>query len=276
VISADSMQVYQGMDVGTAKPSRADRERLPHHLLDIVDPSRQFSAGDFVRRADVLIGDIKTRGKVPVVSGGTGFYLRSFLYGMPQSPPSDPEVRRRLKDLEREKGSAWLREQLATRDPEAARRIPPGDRHRTLRALEVLETTGRSVYSFARPSSVRKDHEFLVIGLDRPRDDLYRRIEARVEAMFQAGLVDEVKKLLEAGFGSQAPGMRGIGYREFLSMRKGCIGFREVREMVKADSRRYAKRQLTFLRAIPEVRWFDASEPDAPRQEIASFLGMRL
>ena len=270
------MQVYRGMDIGTAKPSRTDLARLPHHLLDVVEPSQQFSAGEFVRRADGLVADIRARGKIPVVSGGTGFYLRTFLYGMPESPPSDPEVRQRLRELEREHGAPWLHRLLASRDAEAARRIPPNDRHRVLRALEVLETTGRSVYTFAWPSSPRKDHEFLVIGLDRPRDDLYRRIEARVDGMFQAGLVDEVKRLLEAGFGPRDPGMRGIGYREFLSMRKGCLGFREVREAVKADSRRYAKRQLTFLRAIPEVRWFDAREPAGAREALAAFLGMDL
>ena len=270
------MQVYRGMDIGTAKPSRAERERLPHHLLDIADPSQQFSAGEFVRRADELVGEIRARGKVPVVSGGTGFYLRSFLYGMPEAPKSNPTIRSQLRDLHREHGTPWLHGLLASRDPEAARRIPENDQHRTLRALEVLETTGRSVYSFAWPSSPRKNHEFLVIGLERPRDELYRRIEARVDHMFQAGLVDEVKRLLGAGFGPQAPGMRGIGYREFLSMRKGCLGFREVREMVKADSRRYAKRQLTFLRAIPEVRWFDAREPGPAREAIAEFLGLQL
>lgn len=276
VISADSMQVYRGMDIGTAKPARADLSRLPHHLLDVVEPSRQFSAGEFVRRADDLVAEIRARSKVPVVSGGTGFYLRTFLYGMPESPPSDPSVRQRLQDLEREKGTPGLHDLLASRDPVAARRIPANDRHRVLRALEVLETTGRSVYSFAWPSSQRKDHEFLVIGLDRPRDDLYRRIEARVDGMFQSGLVDEVKKLIATGFGPRDPGMRGIGYREFLSMRKGCLGFREVRDMVKADSRRYAKRQLTFLRAIPEVRWFDAREPAGAREVLAAFLGMEL
>jgi tRNA dimethylallyltransferase len=276
VISADSMQVYRGMDIGTAKPSRTDRERLPHHLLDIVEPSRQFSAGEFVRRADELIAQIRARGKVPVVSGGTGFYLRSFLYGMPEAPRSDPAIRRRLQDLEREHGAPWLHELLASRDPRAARLIPSGDRHRTLRALEVLEATGRSLYSFAWPSSPRKDHAFLVIGLDRPREDLYRRIEARVDAMFQAGLVDEVKVLLGDGFGPRDPGMRGIGYREFLSMRKGCMLFRDVRDMVKADSRRYAKRQITFLQAIPEARWFDARDPGPARQALADFLGLRL
>jgi tRNA dimethylallyltransferase len=276
VISADSMQVYRGMDIGTAKPSRADLTRLPHHLLDVVDPSSQFSAGEFVRRADELIEEIRSRGRIPVVSGGTGFYLRSFLYGMPEAPKSDPEVRRQFQELAAGKGDAWMHELLAARDSEAAHRIPPNDLHRVLRALEVFETSGRSVYSFAWPSTPRVDHEFLVVGLDRPRDDLYRRIEARVDGMFQAGLVDEVKRLLGAGFASRDPGMRGIGYREFLAMRKGCLRYREVREMVKAASRRYAKRQLTFFRAFPEVRWFDAREPSAAREALGAFLDLRL
>jgi tRNA dimethylallyltransferase len=270
------MQVYRGMDIGTAKPSRTDLARLPHHLLDVVEPSAPFSAGEFVRRADELIGDIRSRGRIPVVSGGTGFYLRSFLYGMPAAPKSDPAIRRRLRDLAAGKGGAWMHDLLTTRDPEAASRIPVNDLHRVMRALEVLETTGRSVYTFAWPSAPRADYEFLVLGLDRPREDLYRRIEARVDGMFQAGLVDEVKRLLEAGFGHRDPGMRGIGYREFLAMRKGCLRFREVRELVKAASRRYAKRQLTFFRAIPEVRWFDAAEPGAAREALSSFLGLPL
>jgi tRNA dimethylallyltransferase len=276
VISADSMQVYRGMDIGTAKPSRAELSRLPHHLLDVVEPSGQFSAGEFVRHADGLIEAIRSRGKIPVVSGGTGFYLRSFLYGMPSAPKSDPEVRRRLRELAAEKGDAWMHDLLASGDPEAARRIPANDLHRVLRALEVLETAGRSVYTFAWPSTPRIDHQFLVVGLDRPRDELYRRIEARVDGMFQAGLVDEVRSLLRAGYGPRDPGMRGIGYREFLAMRKGCLRYREVREMVKAASRRYAKRQLTFFRAIPEVQWFDAREPAAAREAVGSFLGLNL
>jgi tRNA dimethylallyltransferase len=276
VISADSMQVYRGMDIGTAKPSRAELSRLPHHLLDVVDPSAQFSAGEFVRRSDELIQDILSRGKIPVVSGGTGFYLRSLLYGMPSAPKSDPEVRLRLRELAAEKGGAWMHDLLVARDPEAARRIPVNDLHRVLRALEVLETSGRSVYTFAWPSTPRVDHEFLVVGLDRPRDELYRRIEARVDGMFQAGLVDEVKRLLGAGFGARDPGMRGIGYREFLGMRKGCLRYREVREMVKTASRRYAKRQVTFFRAIPEVRWFDAREPGPAREALGAFLGLHL
>jgi tRNA dimethylallyltransferase len=150
------------------------------------------------------------------------------------------------------------------------------DLHRVLRALEVLDTAGRSVYSFAWPAAPRGDHRFLVIGLDRPREDLYRRIEARVDGMFQSGLVDEVKRLLRTGFGPGDPGMRGIGYREFLAMRKGCLRFREVREMVKGASRRYAKRQLTFFRAIPEVRWFDAREPEMARAALGLFLGLGL
>jgi tRNA dimethylallyltransferase len=276
VISADSMQVYRGMDIGTAKPSPAERARLPHHLVDVVDPSAQFSAGEFVRRADALVAEVTARGRIPVVSGGTGFYLRSFLCGMPDAPKSDPVVRRRLQALAAEKGAEAMHGLLASRDPVAARRIPPRDLHRVLRALEVLETSGRSVYDHAWPSTPRADHEFLVIGLERPRDELYRRIEDRVDAMFRAGLVDEVRRLLAAGYGPRDPGMRGIGYREFLAMRKGCLRFREVREMVKAASRRYAKRQLTFFRAIPGVRWFDARDPVPAREAIAAFLATPL
>ncbi len=252
------MQVYRGMDVGTAKPSPEERRRVPHHLIDVVEPSVQFTAGEFVHRADSLVREVATRGRIPVVCGGTAFYIRNFLFGLPASPPAQLAVRRRLQDLEREVGPRQLHAMLAERDPEAGRRIPPGDRYRTVRALEVLETTGRSVYSFPWPRSPRADYQWLLVGLERPRDELYRRIEERVDRMFAQGLVEEVRRLLAAGYGPRDPGMRGIGYQEFLVMRKGCLGFADVRGMIKLDSRRYAKRQVTFFRAIEGVRWFDA------------------
>ena len=261
------------MDIGTAKPSAAQRARLPHHLVDIVEPSRQFNAGEFVKSAESLLVEIRGRGKTPVVCGGTAFYITSFLFGLPESPPGDPAVRERLRAMEREKGRRALYETLRARDPEAASRIPPADRYRILRALEILETTGKSVFSFRWPRAPRGDHRFHVIGLQRDRDELYRRIDARVDRMFADGLVEEVKQLLARGFGPGDPGMRGIGYREFLEMRAGCETIRQVRECIARNSRRYAKRQLTFFRSVPGVTWIDADDVEALRASIGSALG---
>ncbi len=193
------MQVYRHMDVGTAKPSREERARIPHHLLDVADPSEQFNAGRFVTETEKLIPAIRERARFPVVAGGTAFYITSFLYGLPEAPPGDPAVRERLREMERDEGSAALYRLLLQSDPDGAARIQPNDRYRVMRALEVFQATGRSLFSYKWPRAPRGDMRFLLIGLDRPRDEVYKRIETRVHAMFGAGLLEEVKGLLCPG-----------------------------------------------------------------------------
>jgi tRNA dimethylallyltransferase len=272
LISADSMQVYRGMDIGTAKPAPSLRGSFPHHLLDIMEPSEQFNAGEFVKRADILASQIRGRGCMPVVSGGTGFYLRNFLFGLPEAPRGDPAVREALRrDLAGE-GLAAMAARLAREDPAAAARIQPGDTYRILRALEVLRVSGRSLFSFDRPEGLRPGYRFLVLGLRRAREDLYARIDRRVERMFACGLVDEVRALLAAGYSERDPGMRGIGYREFFHWRKGCLARRGLMESIQRDSRNYAKRQFTFFRTLPGVQWLDAEDRDALRGRIEGFL----
>jgi len=266
------MQVYRRMDVGTAKPGRDELARLPHHLVDVAEPSEQFNAGRFVSEAERLIREVGERGKIPVVSGGTAFYMTSLLYGMPEAPPVDPSTRERLREKERAEGHAALYRELQERDPDGAARIHENDRYRIMRALEVLETTGRSLFSFRWPRTPRTDLRFLLIGLDRPREELYARIGARVDRMFSAGLVEEVKGLLAAGFGPADPGMRGIGYREILEMRAGCETFPAVRERIALSTRHYAKRQLTFFRAVPGVRWMDPDDDAAIRAAVEAFI----
>jgi tRNA dimethylallyltransferase len=266
------MQVYRHMEVGTAKPSADDRARLIHHLVDVAEPSEQFNAGRFVLEAERLIRDITARGRIPVVSGGTAFYITSLLYGLPEAPPVDPSVRAMLRDIEAARGPRALYDMLRERDPDAAARIPGSDRYRVMRALEVVETTGRSLFSFAWPREPRADMRFLVIGLDRPREDVYGRIDARVRAMFAGGLVDEVKSLLGMGFGPADPGMRGIGYRQILDMRRGCETLAEVRERIARETRRYAKRQLTFFRAVPGVSWMCPEDRDGISGRVRAFL----
>jgi tRNA dimethylallyltransferase len=272
VINADSMQVYRHMDVGTAKPHGDLLGGLPHHLVDIVEPSYQFNAGEFVMTAETLARQIWARGRVPVVCGGTAFYITSFLYGLPESPKGDPQARARLKELARVEGRDALVRLLRERDPGAAEKIPAGDTYRITRALEVLESTGESVFSFRWPRALRTDFRFLLLGLQRDREELYRRIEERVDRMFSEGLVEEVKELLSMGFGPADPGMRGIGYREILATRSGCQTLAGARSLIKRNSRRYAKRQITFFRSVTGVRWFEPSEAPRMRQAIEEFL----
>jgi tRNA dimethylallyltransferase len=267
------MQVYRHMDIGTAKPTPAERARLVHHLVDIVEPSCQFNAGQFVKAAEALVGEIWARGRIPVVSGGTAFYIRSFLYGLPEAPPGDPEAREGLQGRERREGRRALYEELCRRDPQAASRIQPNDGYRTIRALEILETAGRSVFSFHWPHTLREDFRFLLIGLDRERGELYGRIDERVRRMFETGLVAEVKRLMAMGCGPGDPGMRGIGYREFLQMQRGCTTLAGVREDIARDSRRYAKRQLTFFRTIEGVAWMHPDDRGSIQSLVSAFIG---
>jgi tRNA dimethylallyltransferase len=280
VVSADSMQVYRGMDLGTAKPSKELLARLPHHLIDIRDIKEQFNVGEFVRLADAAVLDIYRRGALPVVSGGTGFYLANFLTGLPEAPPSDACIRAALREELRKKGAAVLMEELAAGDPVSAGRIHLHDEYRLLRALEVLRLKGRPLSDYARPElsgkdgtasgsgGFRPDYRFLLVALDRPRDEVYRRIEERCEAMFRMGLPDEVRRLWEAGYGPDDPGMSAIGYREFF-IEDGEGGFQfvedttAVKALVARDSRHYAKRQLTFFASLPQVHWVSAGQDAA-------------
>ncbi|MDR2742534.1 MAG: tRNA (adenosine(37)-N6)-dimethylallyltransferase MiaA [Treponema sp.] len=282
VVSADSMQVYRGMDLGTAKPSKELLSRLPHHLIDIRDIKEQFNAGEFVRMADEAIPDIRRRGALPVVSGGTGFYLANFVTGLPETPLSDALIRAALREELREKGAAVLMEELAAGDPVSAGRIHPHDEYRLLRALEVLRLTGRPLSSYFRPgfsenagdvtsdNRFRPDYRFLLVALDRPRAEVYLRIDGRCDAMFRMGLPGEVKRLWESGYGPGDPGMKAIGYREFF-MEDGKGGFRlaedteAVKDLVARNSRRYAKRQLTFFASLPQVHWVPAGKDAAAR-----------
>jgi tRNA dimethylallyltransferase len=266
------MQVYRHMDIGTAKPSAADRARLPHHLVDVAEPSEQFNVGRFVTEAETLVHSIHGRGRIPVVAGGTAFYITSLLFGLPEAPAVKAATRDRIRAMEREHGSPALYRILEERDPDAAARIQRNDRYRIARALEVLEDTGRSLFSFRWPRAVRKDLRFLIIGLDRPRQEVYRRIDERVRCMFKSGLVGEARALLDMGFGPKDPGLRGIGYRELLGLRAGCQTFRQVEAGIAAATRRYAKRQLTFFRAVPGVTWFRPDDVDALQSRIEGFL----
>ena len=266
------MQVYRHLDIGTAKPGALLRDKIPHHLIDVADPSHQFNAGEFVKSAEALAAAILARGRSPVICGGTAFYVTSFLYGLPESPVADLSVRARLREAARTDGREALARMLREKDPQAAERIHAGDTYRITRALEVLEATGESIFSFRWPRTLRQDFRFLLLGLRRGREELYRRIDARVDGMFSAGLLEEVKRLLAMGYRPGDPGLRGIGYREVLATRLGCETLGGARELIKRNTRRYAKRQITFFRSVEGVRWFDPSDVPLMRASIDEFL----
>jgi len=292
VISADSMQVYRGMDIGTAKPSADERAKLPHHLIDIRDPCEQFNAGDFVRLADEACAEIASRGKLPVVSGGTGFYLKNFILGLSEAPPGDKLIREQLKRELNEKGAASLMEELASCDSVSANRIHINDEYRLLRALEVFRSCGKPLSSFeVNADKNRPNFNFLIIGLSRPREELYRRINLRCADMFKQGLAAEVSSLFKSGYTPEAPGLRAIGYREFFveaaqdgdfsADKQGKWRLSEdiegVQALVAQNSRRYAKRQITFFSGIPNVNWVEPGGDDEETAEkIKGLLGIHL
>ncbi|ULQ59707.1 tRNA (adenosine(37)-N6)-dimethylallyltransferase MiaA [Brucepastera parasyntrophica] len=271
IISADSMQVYRGMDIGTAKPDRDFRKKLPHHLIDICDPDEQFCAGDFVRLADAACGDIFSRGKMPVVLGGTAFYIKNFLFGLPETPQADAEVRKKLQERAEKEGIAVLLKELEAIDPVSARRIGIHDEYRIIRALEIYAASGKAQSSFDLPCHFRTGYLFRVISLDRAREELYRRIDSRVQEMVRSGLAGEVSSLVRSGYTAESSGLRAIGYREFFAvpgaaekMRSGQdlsdTDIMSVQNLIQRNSRKYAKRQETFIRPMSGVRHIPADD----------------
>lgn len=256
VINADSMQVYKRLDIGSAKPEDSYVQKIPHHLISILEPNRQFSVAEFVERADALCYSIYSRGKIPVISGGTAFYFRNFLFGLPQLPEVTPEIREEIQIMLKRDGLESLYKLLEDLDPKAAAEINSGDTYRVTRALEVFKQSGRSILDCKQPDKLRELYDFLIIGLERPREELYERINARVDIMFDQGLLGEFKALYRSGLNVSDPGMKGIGYSEFFQMMQaGCWDIELLKEEIRRNSRRYAKRQITFFNSFADVHW---------------------
>ncbi len=255
VVSADAFAVYRGLDIGTAKPEPALREAVRHHLIDVADPAERYSAGMFVRDADAAIADIRGRGKVPVVVGGTHFYVRALLFGLFPEPAKDAAVR---DQLEREwaHDRAQVRARLAALDPAAAARIAANDRQRTLRALEVCLAAGRAMSELWRehPRGAPR-YAFTLLGIGPNRTELHARIAERVDRMFAAGLIDEVRGLLAGGLAPGCHALKAIGYRESCRMLAGELTVAESAEAATAATRKLAKRQMTWLRGETGVQW---------------------
>ncbi len=268
VVSVDSMQIYRGMTIGTAAPTAAEMEGVPHHMIAVADPAEQWSAARFCQAADACIQDILSRGKLPVLAGGTGLYLDALIRGDDFAPGSQGgEVRLRLQRELREQGPEALLERLRTVDPETAGRLHLRDEKRILRALEIYEQTGEPMSLRDRRGRQRPDrYEAVYIGLSfRDREDLRQRIDRRVDDMVRQGLLQEVQDLLDSGLPRDATALQAIGYKQFLAVADGAATTDQAVEEVKLRSRQYAKRQLTWLRRNPDIHWilWDR-EPDFP------------
>jgi tRNA dimethylallyltransferase len=255
VVSADAFAVYRGLDIGTAKPAPVERQRVPHHLIDVADPRERYSAGMFARDADAAIADIRARGRTPVVVGGTMFYVRTLLRGLFPEPPRDEALRRALEE-EWRRDPAALRTRLAALDPEAAARLAPTDRQRVLRAIEVATVAGRPMTALWREHPLADSrYRARILGCAPPRADLHATIAARVGSMFARGLLDEVRGLLAAGVPREAHALKAIGYRECVRVLDGEWTVEQARERTAAATRQLAKRQLTWLRGMAGVEW---------------------
>jgi tRNA dimethylallyltransferase len=264
IINGDSMQVYRGFTIGTAKPTVAERAGIPHHLLDFVDPASQFCAMDFVSQTLRVLNELRSRNALPFIVGGTGLYLKALLDGLFPGPGRDPQVRKRLAAEVEERGLPSLRQRLEGLDPEYARKIGPNDRLRIIRALEVYELSGLPMSAhFSRTSGFLKDFHCLRIGLQLERKELTGRIEERVDRMFEQGLAAEVESLLAQGVSEEAPPFRALGYKHVLMYLRQRISLDDAVALTKQDTRQYAKRQMTWFRKMAEVRWFAPSDLEA-------------
>ena len=255
IVSMDSAQVYRGLDIGTAKPSAAERARVPHHLVDVIDPDQSYSTGRWRSDAVGAVGEILSRGKVPLIVGGTMLYYRTLVSGLDALPQADPEMRAAINAEAREKGWAALHAELAEVDPAAARRIPVRDAQRIQRALEVWRLTGRPMSSLQGRSSAGLPFALKAFALVPPdRETLAQRIAARFDAMLAAGLVDELKRLRSRyKLGAGLPSMRAVGYRQVWLHLEGELNATEMRAQAVAATRQLAKRQLTWLRSFREL-----------------------
>ena len=271
IISADSMQVYRGMDVATAKPSAADLRRIPHHLIDILKADDSYSAARFRELALDSTRQITRAGKMPLIVGGSGLYLRALVDGLSDFPPADWELRRSLREEEKKNGPGHLYNRLREMDPAAAARIHPHDLKRTVRALEVIELKGRPLSGWERKWPVFQERgttdegrgtevegcEFFIFGLRRDRKDLYRRIDERVEEMFRKGLIEETKGLMERGASRNRVAWQALGYKEVEGFLRGEYPLEEARRRLARNTRHFARRQMIWWRRDGRIKWVD-------------------
>lgn len=274
IVSADSRLFYRGMDIGTAKPTPAEQERVPHHLIDIVNPDQTLSLTVFQTMAREVIADIQRRGRLPLLVGGTGQYIRAVTEGWrPPAVTPDPKLRAELGKMAEARGAEWLYQRLQSLDPEAAQKIHARNVRRMVRALEVILTTGRKFSE----QQVHGDspYQLVTVGLRRPRPELYARIDARVGAMFEAGLLEEVQRLLDRGYGPEIPAMSAIGYRECLRVLRREWTVEEAKAEMRRATRAYVRRQSNWFKETdPGIRWFEAAQPDTAAAMVSFIRGV--
>lgn len=264
IVSADSRKVYRYLEIGTAKPSREERERVPHHLIDIIEPDEPFSAGEWVRRASEAVRGIIDRGKLPIISGGTGFYIEAFTEGLSGGISPEHGLRAELEKELRDEGPDFLYGELVRIDPERAAELHSHDVFRVMRSLEIVRSTGetyKEIRTAAKISGGEYDYRF--IGITSEREILYQRINERLDRMVKAGLLDELSSVLSRGFSRKQTSLNTVGYKEWFPFMDGAETFENCLEAAKRDTRRYAKRQLTWFRNKPGFFWVDSSEADA-------------
>jgi tRNA dimethylallyltransferase len=273
IINADSMQVYRGMDVGTAKLPRSERRGIPHHLMDIVDPDQEFNAALFLSHALPIIEDLAKKGIPIIVVGGTGLYMKALLGGLFRCPPSKPQLRRELWKECENKGSSVLHERLSRLDRRAAEAIHPRDRIRMIRALEVMYLTGKSFSELAGMHQFSETRfRALHLCLHVERQALYSRINRRALSMIDSGLIGEVEGLLAMGYGPELKPMKAIGYRHIVGYLEGEWDLDEAIRLIQRDTRRYAKRQITWFRADPSTVWMDPDDRSGIINSAISFM----
>lgn len=260
IISADSMQVYRGMDIGTAKPSPAERLKVVHHLVDVVEPDQSFNVADYIQRAEDVLKNLKQRQVVPILAGGTGLYIDALLDGfLFPDTTADPEIRTKLQK-KAEVEPASLYQELEQVDPESARKLHPNDLRRIIRALEVYKRSGESISVLQRKmAQEERPYKPLYIGLTRNRPELYERVDQRVDQMVASGLIEEVARLLDK-YPEQPTALQALGYKEIAYYLQGQMELSEALELLKRDTRRYAKRQLSWFRRNGRIHWFNRSE----------------
>jgi tRNA dimethylallyltransferase len=273
ILSADSMQVYRFMDIGTAKPSREVREEIPHHMIDVVFPDEPYNAARFQREADRAIEEIRKRGRPVLVVAGTGLYLRALTRGLFEGVESDPSIRRTLHQKARKEGVGALYQMLRDVDPERAQRIHPHDLFRIVRALEVFMVSGTPMSDHHKKHGLGKErYRTLYLGVERDRRDLFQRIERRVDRMIREGLKEEVQRLLAMGYDPGLSSMKAIGYKHMASHLMGLTPLDEAVRQMKRDTKRFARRQLTWFKAMDGVKWFRPEEAEDLLPLIEDFL----
>ncbi len=280
IVSADSMQIYRYMNIGSAKPSAQELAEVPHHLVDEIDPLTRFSVAEYQKLAKEHIREIQSRGKKPVISGGTGLYISSLIYDMDFAGESiNLEYRKSLERLAEEKGGNALHQMLSEMDPEAAERIHPNNIKKMIRAMESVQFSGEKVKSFDHSRVETADYTYDLIGLTRNRSELYDRINKRVDIMFEQGLVSEVESLISMGLTSADISMKGIGYKEIISYINGECTLGDAMTLIQKSTRHYAKKQLTWLRSYDHLKWFDLSsyeDKNSALEDILSWLKRKM